>query len=463
MDENVIIVSADSHAGMPKDLWSQYLDPRFHDLLPGLTVDNEVYPTAIALLGKKGGASSLPEIEEAHTVDYHGLHDAVLRLADMDREGIAAELVYHGDARLGDLFHNSTNRKFPLEAWEAGARGWNRWASDNFGFAMDRFLLTAAIGPCTDMDAAVDEVRWIADHKFIGTYLPGYMRHTDMPQMYDPYWEPYWAACEENNIALVVHAGYGTEQGIVFPELERIYNDAATAAGSTDRDALFEHVDAVSIDSLMYFNNFLNHNVDSRRPMWQLMFSGVFDRHPNLKLVLTEIRYDWMPATMAHLDAIYEANRDKLAAKRKPSEYWQTNCLTGASFIHKAEVAMRHEVGVDTILFGRDFPHPESTWPNTRDWLRNAFEGVPEDEVRKILGENAIRFFGLDRDRLAAIAKRIGPRIEAIIGAGSDVRPDLLANFDQRGGYLKPPEGDAKMGMVDELLKADLAAAGARA
>jgi hypothetical protein len=210
MDENVIIVSSDSHAGMPKELWSQYLDPRFHDLLPGLTLDNVIYPTAIALLGKKGGSSSLPEIQEAHSVDYHGLHDPVLRLADMDREGVAAELIYHGDARLGDLFHNSTNRKFPLEAWEAGAKAWNRWASDAFGFAMDRFLVTAAIGPCTDMDAAVAELHWVADHDFTGTYLPGYMRYTDMPQLHDPCWEPYWAACAERNIALVVHAGYGT-------------------------------------------------------------------------------------------------------------------------------------------------------------------------------------------------------------------------------------------------------------
>jgi len=463
MDERVIIVSSDSHAGMPKELWSEYLDPKFHDLLPDLTRDNEVYPTAIALLGRLGGASSLPEVMEAHTEGYHGLHDAVLRLADMDREGVSAELVYHGDARLGDLFHNSTNRKFPLDAWEAGARGWNRWASDNFGFAMDRFLVTGAIGPCTDMDAAVAEVRWIADHDFTGMYLPGYMRHTDMPQLHDPYWEPYWAACAENNIALVVHAGYGTEQGVVFPVLESIYNAAADAAGSTDHEAMFEHVSAVPMESLMFFNDFLNHNVDSRRPLWQLMFSGVFDRYPDLRLLLTEIRYDWMPATLARLDEIFEANRDVLPALRTPSEYWESNCLSGASFIHKAEVGIRHDLGIDTILFGRDFPHPESTWPNTRDWLRNAFEGVPEDEVRKILGENAIRFFDLDRDRLAEIAKRIGPTIEDIIGSGSDVRPELLANFDQRGGYLKPLEGDAKLPLVQDLLATDLEAVGAKA
>ena len=90
----------------------------------------------------------------------------MLRLADMDREGVAAEFVFHGDCRLGDLFHNGTNREYPLEAWEAGAQAWNRWAADTFGFATDRFLLTAAVGPCVDIDAAVAEIHWIADHGF---------------------------------------------------------------------------------------------------------------------------------------------------------------------------------------------------------------------------------------------------------------------------------------------------------
>jgi hypothetical protein len=94
MEEKVIIVSADSHAGMPKELWAEYLDERYHDLLPSLRQDNEIYPTAIYLLASKSGSSSLPEHAEAHRVDYHGLHDAVLRLADMDREGITAELIY---------------------------------------------------------------------------------------------------------------------------------------------------------------------------------------------------------------------------------------------------------------------------------------------------------------------------------------------------------------------------------
>ena len=119
----------------------------------------------------------------------------------------------------------------------------------------------------------------------------------------------------------------------------------------------------------------------------------------------------------------------------------------------------RHELGVETILFGRDFPHQEATWPQTREFLGDAFAGVPEDELRLMLGGNGIRFFGLDEARLAAIAKRIGPTIEEITGIGP-APPELVERFANSSGYLKPYEGDEKLGEVDELLAQDLAAVG---
>jgi predicted TIM-barrel fold metal-dependent hydrolase len=461
MDE-MIIVSSDSHAGVPKELWSEYLDPQFHDLIPRLQQDNEIYPTAIFLLAAKGGSTTmLPELQTAHQTGWHGLHDPVLRLADMDREGVAAELIYHGDFRLGDLFHNNTNRRYSVAAWDAGARAWNRWAADNFGFAMDRFLVTAAVGPCIDMETAVADIRWIADHGFTATYLPGYMRQPDTPPLFDEHWEPFWAACEECGIALVVHAGFGWEQGTVFPQLEKIRDDVSNVAGSLDREALLAHADAVSDDSALFFREFAG-SPRPRRPMWQLMFGGVFDRHPDLKLILTEIRVDWIPATLHHLDACFASHRDDLPAQRTPTEYWRSNCLAGASFIHKAEVEMRHEIGIETINFGRDFPHPEGTWPHTKEWLRDAFAGVPEHEVRLMLGENLARFLGLDHARLEELARRIGPSVDDIVRPASDVRDELIASFNTRGGYLRPAEGASRLEEVDALIQEDLVGVSAR-
>jgi hypothetical protein len=131
--------------------------------------------------------------------------------------------------------------------------------------------------------------------------------------------------------------------------------------------------------------------------------------------------------------------------------------MTSLSFVHRSEMAMRYELGVETLGFGRDYPHNESTWPNTKAWLRDAFDGVPEGEARLMLGENVIRFLDLDRTRLAAIAAEIGPTYAELSSDAPPVDPALIAHFEVRGGYLKPAEGDAKLPKVMELVREDVA------
>jgi hypothetical protein len=116
---------------------------------------------------------------------------------------------------------------------------------------------------------------------------------------------------------------------------------------------------------------------------------------------------------------------------------------------------MRDQIGVDTIAFGRDYPHPEGTWPNTKAWIREAFAGVPEAELRQMLGENAIERLALDGPALHAIGERVGPTIEELMGAPS-ATPDLVEHFEARGGYLKPWEGDRLLGAATPSLEEDL-------
>jgi hypothetical protein len=160
---------------------------------------------------------------------------------------------------------------------------------------------------------------------------------------------------------------------------------------------------------------------------------------------------------------VFEAHRGELPAKRKPSEYWRTNGLVGLSFIRKCEVALRHEIGIDTIAFGRDYPHPEGAWPNTKSWLRDAFAEAPETEVRAMLSENIIRRLGLDGARLNAIGARIGPSVEEILGPGPQASPELIAHFNKRGQYLQKPEGEERIGEMSLMLREDLWRIGAAA
>ena len=262
-------------------------------------------------------------------------------------------------------------------------RAYHRWLHDTFGHAQDRLFLVGAGGPGIDIDATVAELTWIADHGFKGTYAPGFLNYEGLLPLFDEYWEPVWTLCEERGLPLFVHAGFGQAQGGFFPEIARIKHEV-DAAGGNDADLVTRLKDEVFVGDFFA-------DVSPRRPMWQLMFGGVFDRHPDLKLVMTEVRADWLPATLRYLDEIYLRNRADLPAKRMPSEYWHSNCIVSLSFPHRAETDLRHEMGIETLAFGRDFPHNESTWPNTKAWLRDVFGGVPENELRLILGENVVR------------------------------------------------------------------------
>jgi predicted TIM-barrel fold metal-dependent hydrolase len=276
------------------------------------------------------------------------------------------------------------------------------------------------------------------------------MHYEGMPPLFDPYWDVLWAEAADRGIAQVVHAGYGLEQGDAYAEMEGVYRDIK-AAGGTEMDLVMR------LGTEVFTQEFFS-DPRPRRPMWQMMLGGVFDRHPDLKLMMTEVRLDWTPALLAYLDAIYDEHREDLPAKRRPSEYWHSNCLGGASFMHKVEVEMRDELGVETILFGRDYPHPEGTWPKTSDWLRDAFAGVSEADARLMLGENAIRFFGLDHAALAAIAGKVGPTVDDITG-GAPVRAELLDFFDMKSGYRKPAEGDSRFDALEGMLRDDVARA----
>jgi predicted TIM-barrel fold metal-dependent hydrolase len=404
----------------------------------GLLNDLRLSPASYAVFDKEGLYQS---------GRWQGLWDAAIREQEMDREGVAAELVYPGDFRAVDLGYNTMNGTYPYEFVDAGVRAFDRWALDTFGHAQDRFLLVGPSGTYSDMESALEEAEWVADHGFIGTFAPGFTHFPGMPPLDDDFWEPLWALYEERGLTLVVHGGYGFDQGVAYAAVQAANAEVAAHGGGA--------MELAAALSESFFNPEFFSDLRCRRALWQMLLGGVFDRHPGLKLMMVEVRADWMPATLHHLDGVYAEHRADVPAKRQPSEYWATNCMAGVSFMHRSEVEMRDEIGIETIDFGRDYPHTEGTWPNTLDYLRGLFAGVPERDVRLILGENAIRFLGLDRTRLSEIAERIGPTIDEITGS-SQMDGDLLAHLEDRCGFSKAAEGDSRISEIDGLLREDL-------
>jgi len=154
----------------------------------------------------------------------------------------------------------------------------------------------------------------------------------------------------------------------------------------------------------------------SARPLAFLIWGGVFERHPRLKLAITESTTIWVPEALQLMDFRYSETpyAAKLGDYRshlsmKPSEYFRRNVFLGASCMPRREAELRREIGLENIMWGSDYPHPEGSWPTTREQMVDAFHGIPEDELAAMLGGNAVRCYGFDTEKLAPLVARIGP------------------------------------------------------
>ena len=122
------------------------------------------------------------------------------------------------------------------------------------------------------------------------------------------------------------------------------------------------------------------------------------------------------PQYRADFDRWLEQSQKEEELSLKPSEYYERQCWAGASFMTRKECERRQGIGIDKIMFGTDYTHAEGVWPNTAVRLRHTFGGLPEQEVRPMLGLNAARVYGFDLEKLDAIAARIGPGVSDLQG-----------------------------------------------
>ncbi len=129
------------------------------------------------------------------------------------------------------------------------------------------------------------------------------------------------------------------------------------------------------------------------RPMWFLLWSGVFERYPGLRFAVTEGGCWWLADFLWKWDTAYTSEHatkkmGNIAPKLTmlPSEYIDRNVKIGSSNTRRREIARRFEIGLGNIMWGNDFPHPEGTWPHTKEWCRETFWDCPVDDTRRILG-----------------------------------------------------------------------------
>jgi predicted TIM-barrel fold metal-dependent hydrolase len=442
--DKITIVSADSHGGLRPEEYRPYLDPEYRDYADVLRTEQDRWFGIIEPIVKPFDPELLAIIDPHGMIAkgaYRGAWDMEKRLEVFDAEGIAgAVVIFAAQEAMCPLF-GSMNEPHPVDVRAAMARAYNRWLADFCAASDGRMAGLMGAVPFPDMGSLVAELRRGKEAGLGGVMMPELAGHDpDEPPLADPSWEPFWATCAELGFALCIHAGHGMAQG----EFTKVL--AATVAAFTDETGRLNNNLATS-DGMMLGEDaaadagaraFSTRDIATRRPLWELMWSGVFDRHPSLQICFTEVRTDWVPSTLAALDAIHAQGDTPL--QMRPSEYWARNCSVGASSLRPSELAQRHEIGVDRMMFGTDFPHPEGTFPNTPDWIRVTFDGVPEDEARRIIGENAIDIYGFDREKLHTVAERVGPSAESLFGRGADIDERIVDHWNRRSGYDKPAE-----------------------
>ncbi|MCH0558665.1 amidohydrolase family protein [Streptomyces sp. MUM 16J] len=408
-DDRYTVISADCHAGADLLDYKPYLEKRHYD-------DFDVW-----------AATYVNPHEDllADSADRNWNSDR--RLAELEADGIVAEVIFPNTIPpffpSGSLMAPPPNAGDFERRW-AGLRAHNRWLADFCAAAPGRRagVFQILLG---DVEEAVKEIRWAASAGLRGgLMLPGTPPGSGLPELYSRTYDPIWAVCAELGVPVNHHAGSASPPLGEEPAARAVFMVETT---------WFSH-----------------------RVLWHLAFGGVFHRHPELKLVLTEQGSGWIPGVLDMLDyyhgrladaATQESGTATAEARfgvglaagvgAPPSGVWRDHCFVGASFMRPHEVPLRERIGVDKIMWGSDYPHDEGTFPHTREALRFAYADVPRAEAAAMLGGNAARVYGFDLGLLDPIAAKVGPTVAEIAEPLAQPPADATSPVFARGASVR--------------------------
>ena len=360
------IISSDSHVMEPADLWTSRIDgdraPRVlrNEDRPGWSFHAPGLPPS-TVAGAWGAGRSGTELKEhlehagPETARPSGW-DPAARLEDQDIDGVHAEVLY---GTLGMRLFRITDGGLQLELF----RAYNDWLAEYCAYAPDR-LHGLALLSLWDVDAGVRELERCAALGMKGAMIWGYP--PDDRPYYAPMYDRLWAAAQDLDLPLSLHivTGMGEESRVDF------------------RAAAVRYMHLV-------------HEV--QRSISQLVLGGVLERFPRVRIVAAECDIAWLPhwvQRMDHAQQKFGAMMD-VPLSMAPSDYVRRQVwLTFTD--DELGAAGLQEMGADAVMWGSDFPHTDSTWPNSRKVIKEDFEGVPEAVTQKIVCDNAARLYNIE-------------------------------------------------------------------
>jgi predicted TIM-barrel fold metal-dependent hydrolase len=338
--DKIWVNSADSHVWEPPTLWEDNLPA--HLKTRGPRIDRQEKHD-VYICDNKQVWFSKPDMLDA--ISPPGMLNLDLRLADLDAQGIWAEVVF---ASTGLWITVMEDRELVRES----VRVWNDWAHADLIQRSERYL-PAALLSSANIDDAAEEAARVAKLGFKAICLPTTITK---PLEYNlEEWDKVWSVAAETGMVVCFHVGTGT-------------SDLVVTRGPGG--ALI---------------NYWETTVPAQRCVVQVIGSGALDRFPNLKIMTAEAGVAWLPALADRLDEAFRQHERWMRPKllRPPSE--QIKAQVYSSFQHDVSAVPTVEaMGFTNVLWGSDYPHLEGTFPHTQEVLHHIFEGVPADIQHRI-------------------------------------------------------------------------------
>ena len=379
------VIDADAHVQEPVDLWTSDAPPSLKGRVPRVThsehgdfwlFDENKPPEAVSFT-VSAGKSYLDYYPTGGTYETirPGTWQRDARLADMEIDGIYAQVLYPSVTLKGAGTYSDDR-----ELQRYCVRRYNEWLAQDFCRDTSGRLIAQAIIPTTGLDDALNELDWALQNGHRGAVIS---RMPSGAYEFRAEDEPFFARCCEANMPVVIHIGSflrsrgggGPGKSPDFRNLAFLGAAGAIKAGS--------HTLPVASD---------------------LIFSGMFNKFPELKIVLVEANIGWIPTLLEQCDDMFYRYRFFTEACGKmamPSEVFHRH-FWATFLIDTVGMDLRHRLNTDQIMWSTDYPHTASNWPNSRQVIDRQFHGLPKDEVRKFLHTNCKNLYGLDHipDRL---------------------------------------------------------------
>lgn len=283
--------------------------------------------------------------------------DPEMRLRDMERDGVHAEVIY------GIL--GVASRMKDSEAALSVMRTYNDWLKDFCSHHPDRQIGLAVI-PNNDVGAAVAEIYRVAKMGIRGLDLT--VTH-DMESVAHPMWDPLWKAVADVDLPLHFHTA------------PHVPWDFRTRFPGMHGDALNFQVTSVF---QMTVGNIIA----------GIIGAGVLERYPQMRVAFAECGTGWIPYLLERMDFLYQDAFHQLPLKMAPSAYWRRQCRATFQF-DRVGAGLIDAMGVETLMWGSDFPHLDGVWPESRRYIDEQFANVDAAKVARITGGNAAAFYRL--------------------------------------------------------------------